>query len=112
MSQSGIPSPPEHYTPKQVEEYYYSFFRKTLSVSTTKDESLAQTAKDDQHVVDQPMTTQKETELPGVAQLVSEADLSKRDEVTQDLPPPTQVSAVPSSSKANLPKEHCTPPRT
>ena len=69
MDASDIPAPPDHYTPQQVREYYINYFKTTLSLSTTKDGSLAQPEKDNRHEVDQPMTTQKETELPMVAQI-------------------------------------------
>ena len=85
MDTSGIPEPPAHYTKAQVRDYYLHYFKQTFSLSTTKDGSLAQTSKDAQHEVNQPMPTPKETELPMVAHTGSEDVLSRSEEHTSEL---------------------------
>ena len=107
MDTSGIPEPPAHYTPAQVRDYYLNQFKQTFSLSTTKDGSLAQTSKDAQHEVNQPMPTSMETELPMVVHTGSEVAPTKRDEVADDPTPLAPAAEKPSSSKKD-PKEHPT----
>ena len=104
MDLSRVPIPPAHYTPEEKERFLLDHIKKAMSVSTTRDESQAQTEKDSQHEVNQPLPAEKDTELPMVAHTETEAALSKRDEVTSDAPPPAPILATsPSPSVKDVP---------
>ena len=108
MDPREIPDPPADYTPSQIRDYYKNYVKRALSLSTTKDDSLAQVAKDAQHEVNQPMHAEKESELPEVTQ--TEKEVAPTTEVPFIPPPAILAADKPSSSKSD-PKEHSTPPR-
>ena len=72
MDSRDIPDPPSDYTSAQIKEYYKNYFKQALSLSTTKEGSLAHMAKDAQHEVNQPLPSTLESELPKDAHIETE----------------------------------------